>query len=61
MFDDLATATNSAFVWSTIGRSQSSAAPPTPCRIRQKTSSPSEWEVPQKNEAIIKMNVETIR
>jgi hypothetical protein len=38
-----------------------SAAPPAPCRTRQKTSSISEFEVPQKNEETMNRMMENVR
>ena len=37
------------------------AAPPAPCKIRQKTISPSDRDVPQKNDAIINRRIEKLR
>ena len=32
---------------------ESSAPPPSPCTTRQNTSASSEWELPQKNDAMV--------
>ena len=40
---------------------ESRAAPPAPCRMRQITSSVSELDVPQKNEATMKTTIEIVR